>query len=100
MPAKKKRGGGKTQRRKVKGHRENKGERQANRSWGRKRQKVRGGKKAAAGEKRVNEWKNDSRDEIVGEDRLQDREQERGKQRDMALPLSSQINRGYINPSH
>lgn len=49
MPAKRKRGGGKRQRRKVKGHEENKGERQTNRSWRRKRQKVRGGGKGSWG---------------------------------------------------
>lgn len=32
------------------------------------------GGKAAVREKRVNEWRNDSRDETVREDRLQDRE--------------------------
>lgn len=44
-----KRGGGKSWRRKVKGHEENKGERQTSRSWGRKRQKVRGGLEVAEG---------------------------------------------------
>lgn len=67
-------------------------ERWAKTSLGGKCQKV-------SREERENEWRNDNRDEIVGADRPQDREQG-GKQRDMALPLSSQINRGYINPSH
>lgn len=61
--------------------------------------KFRGKRQKVSREERENEWRNDNRDEIVEADRLQDRKQE-GKQRDMALPLSSQINRGYINPSH